>query len=116
MDGAEFERLANLQFSTYHLSEAISELNDLLSAVRDGKIVDRDDVVTQAKIAHAYQHLNWFWNGQARKVKSSAVLGPEEFNSFSVFPLELMDSMAIQSESLIRLAQIYSKTPEQSDD
>lgn len=84
----------SLAFSCYHLAEAIGELSNLLTAVSLGVEVTDDNNRLATRLAHTYQHVNWFWNGRNRIDADGVDLTDEEFYRFSAFPTELEALMA----------------------
>lgn len=88
-DGKRLEK-DDYDFAVYHLSEAISEISKLLRdyATSNDRVVRETHAST---IAHAYNHLNWYWNGRKRTDKTRVEFGSDdELAEFSDFPKDLV--------------------------
>ena len=86
-DDSDQISLVDVQFAMHHLSEAIEELAYLQSVICfPGRLSDE---TLGNHLAHAYLHLNWFWNGRRRENKGVVELNEQEFREFSTFPADL---------------------------
>jgi len=55
---------------------------------------DVDYEASSSKLAHAYNHLNWYWNGRNRAEKTRVEFSSdEEFTEMSDFPTDLIVKM-----------------------
>ena len=81
-----------LRFSTYHLGQAASEIARLLTAISMSQPIEYETAAPT--LAHAYNHLNWFWNGRNRSDPMSVEFSSaEELQALSAFPTDLQVQM-----------------------
>ncbi|MCC7230478.1 MAG: hypothetical protein IT203_08780 [Fimbriimonadaceae bacterium] len=86
---------ADSDFSLFHLKEAIEGLECVILAL-ESKSARIDDPIPSAFLAHAYEHMNWCWNGRNRSDRASTELSGEEFSRFSRFPADIDDLMTMK--------------------
>ena len=86
---------ADAAFCSFHLAEAIEQLSAIVRSMSSRAEPAPSEQDLEVQMAHAYKHLNWFWNGRKRSDRSGADMSDEEYYTFSAFPEELYDSMAM---------------------
>lgn len=87
------QELASLKFAIYHLSEAIDEITNALTTMAITHNVDCTDPGIREHLVHAYQHLNWYWNGSSTGKRDFPSLPDEEYRELSKFPADIAGEM-----------------------
>lgn len=88
----------NLRYAAHHLGEPITGLCPILAQVSCRATEPEPGNHLEIRVAHVYQHLNWFWNGQRRRDRMAIHLTDMEFNDFSSFPVEVYDQMDLGNQ------------------
>lgn len=81
-----------LRFAVHHLAEAISELTNLLILHASSETLDPE--AGAAFLAHAQQHLNWYWAGRVHQDFYSDGWSEEQWNEYARFSEDLYEHMA----------------------
>lgn len=83
----------HLKFAVHHLAEAIGEITAALTAMSISSSTAAEDIGVREHLVHAYQHLNWYWNGSRSGLSSLAALPEEEFRRMAALPNEISDEV-----------------------
>ena len=94
-----------LRFASYHLGEAVDEL---CAAILSGSASNGSRSaleLSSSQIAHALQHLNWYWNAVMESAAPHDQLDDELFLRFSEFPEMVLSSLDIESIQINGIAE-----------